>query len=82
MEPEQFAAILTALAAVLGAVAVCIKEVREYHRAVNSKMDVLLALTATASRAEGVEAQRLRQGNHPAHAVARRQADERTRPAV
>jgi len=53
MSPEQFAAVLVALAAVLGAVAKCIAEVRAYHAAVNSKMDALLALTAKSSRAEG-----------------------------
>ena len=53
MTPEQFGAILLALAAVLGAVARCIAELRAYHRAVNSKMDELLALTAISARAEG-----------------------------
>ena len=53
MTPEQFAAVLVALAAVLGGIARCIAEVRAYHRAVNSKMDALLELTATSSRAEG-----------------------------
>jgi hypothetical protein len=53
LSPEQFAAILLALAAVFGAVARCIAELRSYHSAVNSKMDALLELTATASLAEG-----------------------------
>lgn len=61
MTPEQFVAILTAFAAVLGAVAVCIGEVRRYHTAVNSKMDALLSLTAAASKAEGKEAERQEQ---------------------
>lgn len=58
MSPEQFAGILLALAAVFGAVARCIHEVREYHKAVNSKMDALLQLTAVSSRAEGALAER------------------------
>lgn len=53
MSPEQFGTILLALAAVLGAVAKCIAELRAYHHAVNSKMDRLLELTATSSLAEG-----------------------------
>ena len=58
MTPEQFAAVLVAFAAVLGGVARCIAEVRAYHRAVNSKMDALLTLTAKSSLAEGrLEAQ-------------------------
>jgi hypothetical protein len=51
---EQFVAILAALAALFGAVAKCISEVRQYHRAVNSKMDALLELTAVSSHASGV----------------------------
>ena len=53
MTPEQFAGVLLAFATLLGAIARCIAEVRAYHRAVNSKMDALLALTAKSSRAEG-----------------------------
>ena len=53
MTPEQFAAIMVAFAAVLGGVARCIAELRAYHKAVNSKMDALLELTATSSYAEG-----------------------------
>ena len=53
MTIEQFIAIMCALAALLGGVARCIAELRAYHRAVNSKMDQLLALTASSSRAAG-----------------------------
>lgn len=59
MTPEQFVAILTALAGVLGAVAVCIGEVRRYHHAVDGKMDELLSLTAAAALAQGKEEQRI-----------------------
>jgi hypothetical protein len=65
MSPEQFVAILFALAAVFGAVAKCIAEVRQYHSAVNSKMDALLTLTAASSRAEGVLAEREAQEQPP-----------------
>jgi hypothetical protein len=50
---EQFVAILGALTVLLVAVARVLAEVREYHRAVNGKMDTLLALTAKSSLAEG-----------------------------
>jgi hypothetical protein len=54
MSTEQFVAILTAIATVLGAVTRVIVELRVYHRAVNSKMDTLLTLTAKSSHAAGV----------------------------
>jgi hypothetical protein len=49
----QLAAVLTGLAAVLVGLAQVIRELRSYHRAVNSRMDELLELTKTSSRAEG-----------------------------
>jgi len=52
MDP-QLAAVLTGLAAVLVGLAQVIRELRAYHRAVNSRMDELLELTRTSSRAEG-----------------------------
>lgn len=60
MTPEQFVAVLSAFAAVLGGLGLVLRELREYHRAVNSKMDALLRLTEISARAEGVlsEAQR------------------------
>jgi len=65
MDP-QLAAILTAIAAVLLAVAQCIREVRAYHHAVNSRMDELLALTKKSSLAEGrLEAASDRVGKSP-----------------
>ena len=49
-----------ALVAVLGAVTALAIAVRDWHRAVNSKMDALLDLTARASHAAGVEQERTR----------------------
>ena len=49
MTPEQFAAIMVAFAAA----SLLLAELRAYHKAVNSKMDALLELTATSSYAEG-----------------------------
>jgi len=66
LSPEQFVAILGGLAVLLAAVARCIAELRAYHAAVNSKMDALLELTATSSRAEGkLEGQSEPVGNFP-----------------
>ena len=53
MSIEQFSSLMIALAAVFAAVAKCIAELRAYHAAVNSKMDQLLELTASSSRAAG-----------------------------
>lgn len=54
MTVEQFVAVLGGFAVVLGGLAKVISELREYHRAVNSKMDQLLQLTAVSSHASGV----------------------------
>jgi hypothetical protein len=70
MSPEQFTALLIAIAAVFGAVAKCIAELRAYHAAVNSKMDELLVLTARSSRAEGLLAGRSGELEEPAPVVA------------
>jgi len=64
MDP-QLAAVLLGLAAVLGAIAQCIREVRSYHHAVNSRMDELLELTAKSSLAEGKLTRRKRVGKLP-----------------
>ena len=53
MSPEQFAAILFGIAAILGGIARTIAELRAYHRAVNSKMDELLAITESSAFARG-----------------------------
>lgn len=81
MSPEQFTAILTALAAVLGAVAVCIAEVRRYRTAVTLKMDLLLALTGEAEFAKGKEAQRNGQDQPDASVGSLAQSDETAPPA-
>jgi hypothetical protein len=57
MTPEEFAGILVALGGVIAALATLWNAVRGYHREVNAKMDALLALTASASFAEGVASQ-------------------------
>jgi len=49
----QLATVLTAFASVLVALGVLIREVRQYHHVVNSRMDELLELTAKSSLAEG-----------------------------
>jgi len=49
----QTAAVLTGFAAVLAALAQVIRELRSYHRAVNSRVDELLELTRSSSLAEG-----------------------------
>lgn len=53
MSVEQFVAILGALAALATATAALVLQVREYHKAVNSKMDQVLELTRAAAYAEG-----------------------------
>ncbi len=54
LETPQIVAILGAITALIGAMVQLIREVRRTHRLVNSRMDELLALTASSSRAEGV----------------------------
>jgi len=72
LSPEQFVAILGGLAVLLAAVARCIAELRAYHAAVNSKMDALLELTATSSRAEGkLEGRAEPVGNFPTDELGR-----------
>jgi len=62
----ELAAVLTALAAVFVGVAQCIREVRAYHHAVNSRMDQLLALTRISAMAAGrLEANEANVGNFP-----------------
>jgi len=51
--PEQFVAILTALTALVGAMVAVLRQVHQTHALVNSRMEELLALTRTSSRAEG-----------------------------
>lgn len=61
MTPEQFVAILSAFGAVLAGLGLVLRELREYHHAVNSKMDALLHLTEISARAEGVLSESQRQ---------------------
>lgn len=53
MTVGELTALVVATASVLGAMAAILREVRQTHRLVNSRMDELLALTAKSSRAEG-----------------------------
>jgi hypothetical protein len=56
-------AIASVLVATIAAVAsiVCAYLINKTHKAVNSRMDEMLALTRTSSLAEGVEQQRVKQ---------------------
>jgi hypothetical protein len=51
--PEQFVAILVALTGLIGAVGALAAVVRNYHQAVDGRMDELLRLTRDASYLEG-----------------------------
>lgn len=53
MNPNEWAVFFTAIGAVLAALARVIFEVRRTHHAVNSRMDLLLEITAEASLAAG-----------------------------
>ncbi len=57
MTTDQFVAIMVAAGGLITAVAALAQAVSGYHREVNKKMDALLALTASASFAEGVKSQ-------------------------
>lgn len=59
MTAEQFTAVLVAFASVLAGIAVIVRELRAYHLAVNSKMDLLLTLTEASALAKGREERRL-----------------------
>ncbi len=54
MTPEQFTAVIGALTLLIGAVSGLIVTVHQYHGAVNSKMDKLLSINASAAHAAGV----------------------------
>jgi hypothetical protein len=55
--PEQFTAILVAMAGLITAVATLAGAVHGYHKQVNSRMDELLRLTASSSHAAGLAEQ-------------------------
>lgn len=55
--PEQFTAILVAMAGLITAVATLAGAVHGYHKQVNSRMDELLRLTAKSSHAAGLAEQ-------------------------
>lgn len=57
MTPEQFTAILVAMAGLITAVATLAGAVHGYHQQVNSRMDELLRLTAKSSHAAGLAEQ-------------------------
>jgi hypothetical protein len=65
MSPEQFVAILGALATLIGALAVLIGQVRKTHELVNSRMDELLVLTKKSALAEGRLFEREYPGQNP-----------------
>lgn len=54
MTPEQFTALISAIAVLIAAVTGLLVAVSRWHAQVNSRMDQLLELTRTSSRAEGV----------------------------
>lgn len=58
MTPEQFTAILVALAGLITSVSLLAGAVHGYHKQVNSRMDELLRLTAASSHAAGVASKR------------------------
>lgn len=55
VKPEQAVAILTFCGSILVALIALLKAQEEVHDAVNSKMDLLLAVVRRSSKAEGVE---------------------------
>lgn len=58
MTPEQYAALLTAIAAVIGALGTLIWQVRRTHELVNSRMTELLRITKKSALAEGALTER------------------------
>jgi len=54
VSPEQLVAVLTGVAAVLGAVGVVLGQVVALRRQLNGRMDQLLEATARSSHAEGL----------------------------
>lgn len=57
MTPEEFTAILVAMAGLITAVATLAATVHGYHKQVNSRMDELLRLTASSAHARGLAEQ-------------------------
>jgi hypothetical protein len=54
MTAAEYASVMTALAALIAAVATLAGLVHSWRKAIDGRMDALLALTAKAARAEGV----------------------------
>jgi len=65
MTPEQLVAILGAITALVVAVGAVFREIHQLKVHINSRMDQLIDLTATSSRAEGMLAEQRRVGDIP-----------------
>ena len=65
MTPEQLVAVLGAITALVVAFGAIFRELRSLKTHVNSRMDQLIDLTATSSKAEGVLQERESVGHSP-----------------
>ena len=68
MDANTASVLVAAIAAIASTISIIVstkanRQAKETHEAVNSRMDEMLALTKTASFAEGVEQQRAK--DHP-----------------
>lgn len=69
IRPEAASLILTFSGVVATALLAILKQVGEYHDAVNSKMDKMMILVARAAKAEGITEERERVAVLPPNAV-------------